>query len=253
MEAFLQTLREPMPRWLSAIDPSKQFPVKAFFNSRIAFYPGSGFDGHLVKVFGSTHVVHCFVYADYGVSDTALKRELDDPQRGFRGYHSLARIDLEEKDLLPSGWVPHVTQDEARYRRSDVSTYHRFGFVEILERNEDLDDEHGAKRLAIMFLGADGVAAYDALFCQKPGSAPFVLMLQDHGFSGNYTRFGRGGLLGKIVVQANSFPEFILCADNTEIWPDYRLIPEAYSSMGGARQVRRIYVRELNEIDRISE
>ena len=244
MEAFLQTLREPMPRWLSAVDPSRQFPVKAFLKSRIAFYPGSGFDGHLVKVFGSTHVVHCFVYADYGVSDTALKRELDDPERGFRGYHSLARIDLEEKNLLPTGWVPHVTQDEARYRVSGTWTYQRFGFVEILERDAHLDEEHGAKRLAVMFLGADGVAAYDALFCQRPGTAPFAMLLQDHGFGGNYTQFGRGGLLEKIANRANAFPKFILGAGNTEAWENYRLVPGTDASIGGARQVRRLYAHE---------
>lgn len=243
MEHFLRTLREPLPRWLARLGSEQQFSPKSFLDSRIAFYPGSGFDGHLVKVLGSTHVVHCFVYADYGVSDTALKRELDDPQRGFRGYHSLARIDLEEKDLLPSGWVPHVTQDEATYRASGTSTYHRFGFVEILERDAHLDDEHGAKRLAVMFLGADGVAAYDALFCQKPGSAPFVLMLQDHGFGGNYTQFGRGGLLENVATRANSFPEFMLSADNTEVWVNYRVVPGVDPLIGGARQVRRLYAR----------
>ncbi len=244
MEHFLRTLREPLPRWLARLESEQQFSPKSFLNSRIAFYPGSGFDGHLVKVFGSTHVVHCFVYADYGVSDTALKRELDDPQRGFRGYHSLARIDLEERDLLPTGWVPHVTQDEAKYRASGTSTYHRFGFIEILERDANLDDDHGAKRLAIMFLGADGVAVYDALFCQRPGTAPFAMLLQDHGFGGNYSHFGRGGLLEQIAIRADSFPKFILCADNTEIWHGYRSISAFGHSMGGARQVRRLYAHE---------
>lgn len=225
-----------MPRWLSRLESVQQFSPKSFLNSRIAFYPGSGFDGHLVKVFGSTHAAHCFVYADYGVSDAELKRTLDDPDKGFRGYRSLMRIDLKETDILPQGWTPHVSQEEVRYRASCPSAYNSFGFVEILERSPDFDDEHGAKRLAIMFLGADGVAAYDALFCQRPGTAPFAMLLQDHGFSGNYTHFGRGGLLEKIAIRANAFPRLILGADNTEIWMDYQLVPGTNASMGGMRE-----------------
>lgn len=41
-----------------------------------------------------------------------------------------------------------------------------YGFLEVLERDAELGPEHGAARLAIIFLGADGHATYDALFCQ---------------------------------------------------------------------------------------
>ena len=33
-----------------------------------------------------------------------------------------------------------------------------FGFLEVLERDHEFDDNHGARRLAILFLGADGIA-----------------------------------------------------------------------------------------------
>jgi hypothetical protein len=37
-------------------------------------------------------------------------------------------------------------------------------FLEILERNVELDDCHGARRLAIIFLCADGIASYVVRF-----------------------------------------------------------------------------------------
>ena len=68
--------------------------------------------------------------------------------------------------------------------------------LEILQRESGLNDAHGPSRLAILFLGADAIATYDALFCQGDGTrSPYVVVLQDHGFGGNYDSFGEGGTL----------------------------------------------------------
>ena len=37
-----------------------------------------------------------------------------------------------------------------------------------------------------------------------------TFLLQDHGFGGNYDRFGRGGLLEKIMNASKVYPHFIL-------------------------------------------
>ena len=80
----------------------------------------------------------------------------------------------------------------------------------ILERKSSFDDDHGPERLAILFLGADGIATYEAIFAN--GNAPqfFGFLLQDHGFGGNYDCFGRGGLLEKIMVRSKVYPHFVL-------------------------------------------
>ena len=67
-----------------------------------------------------------------------------------------------------------------------------------MERKPEYDEAHGPKRLAIIFLFADGIASYDALFCQSRNKCePFGVLLQDHGFGGNYDKFGMGGINGK--------------------------------------------------------
>jgi len=249
---YLQRLREDIPAWLDQFRDGDPFSRQGFFTSRVVYYPGSGTDGHPVKVFGSTHSAHCFVYADYGVTQTALEAELAHPRYGFRGYHSLARLQLCERDLVPIAWTPHIRAGELpqdRYRFAAVAAQ-PFGFLEVLERNHDLDDNHGARRLAILFLGADGIAAYDALFCQGLGhSVPFAVLLEDHGFGGNYDRFGRGGLLERIARHCDVLPQWLLVAENTLPWIGFERLPDVDGDPGGIHaQLRFLYQRrETNQ------
>jgi hypothetical protein len=233
---YLRGLREHIPPWLDQFQEMDAFLRQQFFGSRVVYYPGSRTDGHPVKVFGSTHSAHCFVYADYGVTQAAIEEELGHPVHGFRGYHRLARLQLCEKDLVPIAWTPHIRAGEVaqdRYRFAAVAA-EPFGFLEVLERNHDLDDNHGARRLAILFLGADGTAAHDALFCQGLGhSVPFAVLLQDHGFGGNYDRFGRGSLLERIATDCDVVPPWLLIAENTDPWVGFERVPDVDGDRGG--------------------
>lgn len=244
---FLRQRREDMPVWLDQFKDGEPFERDAFFGSRIVYYPGSGTDGQPVKLFGSTHSAHCFVYADFGVTQHALEQALEHPDHGFRGYHRLSRLQLRAKDLVPRGWTPH--DDRGRnprdiYWAADVASA-PFGFLEVLERDDGLDDAHGARRLAILFLGADGIAAYDALFCQRDSiSAPFALVLQDHGFGGNYNKFGGGGLLERIALGGKILPQWMLIAENTQPWNDFKRVPNLEGDRGGwHNNLRRLYRR----------
>ena len=232
---YLRQLGECMPAWLEQFNNGKAFPRQQFFASRIVYYPGSGTDGHPVKLFGSTNSAHCFVYADYGVEQNAVKTELEHPTHRFRGYQTLARLDLTELDLLPRGWTPHIDSPEVAQDRYRVVTARPFGFLEVLEREQEFDDNHAPCRLAILFLGADGIAAYDALFCQRDSvSPPFAVVVQDHGFGGNYDRFGRGGLLEHVARGCNVIPKWLLVAENSDSWDGFLRVPGVDGDAGGS-------------------
>jgi hypothetical protein len=239
---------EELPEWLAQFNPGDPFPREQFFASRVVYYPGSGTDGHPVQLFGSTHCAHCFVYADYDVTQDALEKQLADPRLGFRGYHSLGRVQLSERDLVPNGWIAHVQLDEVPpdpYRFAAVAA-RPFGFLEVLERDQGRDDNHGARRIAILFLGADGIATYDALFCQGNGvPPPFTVVLQDHGFGGNYNRFGQGGLLERIARRCNVFPQWLLVAENTQAWGGYQRVPNVDGDHGGMHNAQRFLYERL--------
>jgi len=69
---YLKKDKEPIPRWLLEIKEGDPFPYQDFFASRIVYYPGSYTDGHAVKVFGSTHSAHSFVYVDYMLNQAEI-------------------------------------------------------------------------------------------------------------------------------------------------------------------------------------
>lgn len=236
---YLSAEQEPLPKWLEKYEPNDKVLMSDFLSSRIVFYPGSGSDGHPVKVFGSTHACHCFVYADYWVEKSQIKTELK--VHGFKGYSSFASINLKQQEIL-SHWQHHLEKqefEEAKQKsghRTDATSY---GMLEILQRDENLDESHGPERLAILFLGADGIATYDALFCQQNSNPLFGMLLQDHGYGGNYDRFGRGGLMEKIASRTKSYPRYMLVADNTEVWDGYEVLFDLGHSKGGMHQQER--------------
>lgn len=238
---YLRGNREPVPDWLEQFQPGESFSRQHFFSSRIVYYPGSGTDGHPVKVFGSTHSAHCFVYTDYGLTSATVETQLEHPTNRFRGYHTLYRLALNQRDLSPSGWVPHIDGEEERQDQYRFAKAPPFAFLEVLERDPELNDDHGAHRLAILLLGADAIATYDALFCQEDSLLPpFAVVLQDHGFGGNYDRFGRGGLLDQVATSCNVFPDWLLVAKNTEPWHGFFRVPNVEGECGGSHATLRL-------------
>jgi len=251
---YLHRYREELPKWLGGFNPGDPFPSEQFFESQVVYYPGSGSHGNPIKVFGSTSASHCFVYVDYGVEQARVERELDHPTRGVRGYRRLARLQVRERDLIPKGWTPHLHAGERSASSGSIALrpLRPFGFLEILERDPSLDGSHGAPRLAILFLGADGFAAYDALFCQRrENRRPFAVVLRDHGFGGNYDRFGGGGLLERIANRCHVLPEFLLLYDGTSSWEGYGAVRGVRGDWrgrrGGSLCCRRVLFRRAVE------
>lgn len=118
-----------------------------------------------------------------------------------------------------------------------------YGFIEILERTPEFDDTHGAARLAILFLGADGIATYDALFCQEHSPPLYAALLEDYGFGGQYDKFGVGGLMEAIAQRTSHFPQLLVCKSGTE-WAGYEQIPGLSADTGGMhRNPRCLYGR----------
>jgi hypothetical protein len=238
---WLKGYAEAMPAWLKNFRPGDPFVWDAFLASRIVYYPGAGTDGQPVAVFGGSGAAHCFVYVDYGLTRQAVEHQLDHPQHGFMGYTSIARVTVAEHQLTPAGWVRHFQPGDSTPNRHFIGT-EPYAFLEILQRRPDFGPDHGPDRLAIVFMGADGVSAYDALFCQDGRLAPFAVVLQDHGYGGNYTTFGAGGLLHTIAVRTSRFPEMLLVATgNTSPWPGYAQIQGAVAGGGGMHQVNRSF------------
>lgn len=240
MEDYLRAHhREAMPAWFATAAPEpsevREF-CRTFLSSRLVYYPGSGSDGDPIAVFNRAGAAHCFVYVDYLMTRETLEGELT---AGFRGYEIVLRIELTEADLVQH-WVRHVSPDEGCPPFKPVPPY---GFIAVFQRNADFDDTHGAERFAVLFLAADGYAAFDALFCQDSGvPPPFCIVLQDHGFGGGYDSFGAGGLLEKLASDARLRPRLLLVGQGTEPWEGHQRCNAEPVNMGEHRQPRALYV-----------
>lgn len=250
LKEYLATFCEDCPEWLKNFDSQYSvFNSKIFLKSRVVFYPGASYDGHAIKLFSSTHSAHCFVYCDYLTTKEEIEKVLDGDDRGYQspilGYHSIARLSLIERELSPNRWEPHVQPDNP-WARPRITPY---AFLEIFERNSDLKHEFGAERLAILFLGADAYASYDALFCQNNGNRPpFSIFLQDHGFGGNYDRFGNDGLMHQIAKKAQVFPELLIVAKNTRSWNGFEKVEDVEGENGGMHSHLREIYKKINSI-----
>lgn len=180
--------------------------------------------------------------ADYLVERASVAAELCHPSRSFRGYRPLVIQNLRQQDLTPHGWMPHHSARKSRF--ASVTPY---AMLVILQRDALLDEGHGPARLALLFLGADGHATYDALYCQHHTGIrpPFGILLQDHGFGGNYSRWGKEGIMHDLASTMHVYPDFLLIGPWTTPWDGYAEIAGALPERGGMHnQWRQLYAKQ---------
>lgn len=207
----------PIPAWLAAVPRNAtSIDVDDFFSSRVVFYPGSGNDGHPLRVFASSHEACSFLYVDYLVDRDELVRTVEGKGRGYSapalGYHLHARVDVDVERIVPADF-------ESRVSCRRHCTGAGFAFVAVLERDHHRGDDHGPERLAILFVSRDAFDVYEAAFVQKD-RAPYAIVLQDHGFGGNHDRFGGGGRLERLATDT-ARPPFLVVGANTRPWDGY--------------------------------
>ena len=238
LAAALRQDQEPFPPWLQR--PAVQFDRADFFGSRTVYYPGSGDDGHPVRLCARAHAAHAFVYVDYGVSPETLRRRV----QGFRGYEVEHQEEVTEATLRRGGWTPHVDRAELPGDLHHFVKVTPFSLFVVLRRRETLDDTHGPARVAMLFVGGDGHATFDALYCQNDGTpAPFLVVIQDHGFGGNYERFDEGGLLAGIAQRCSVLPNWLLVGEPSAAWSGFRDICAAPEGGGMHDTPRRLFER----------
>lgn len=249
---LVETLKrcpEPLPDWLR--QPSPGFDRKDFFSSRTVYYPGFGNDGHPVSVCARAHAAHAFVYVDYGVSQETVQERvhgIGDP--GFVGYSVEHEEEVSESDLRPGGWTQHVEPREVGRDSYSFAGVTPYGLFMVLKRNEDRDDSHGPERFAMLFVGGDGHATYDALYCQDDGTRPpFLVVVEDYGFGANFSAFAAGGLLEKIARRCDVYPKWLLVGPrgsrgDYRPWAGYQ-DAEALPEPGGMHgRPRKLFLRE---------
>lgn len=177
------------PDWLSNIvdkELSGPFPLEYVLQSSL-YYPASGFDGDPVAYMAGN--IFSFVYVNYGRSRDALNNELR--ERNFLGYSLMGRRGVSKQELIPNGWTPVPPRpgdgDPAQYR-----DWIQEPFCDwlIFERDAGRGKDHGPNRFSLLYLCADGVAAFQALYVRNRLRPLGIAIIQPgHGLGGNWTNF----------------------------------------------------------------
>lgn len=249
MQKYLRLQPEELPSWLLKYKNGATVDFKTIMSSRVVYYPGAGYDGQPVATFNQGHFAHVYLYVDYGVSKLYIKEQFIQP--GFLGYQCIAIQDFVKTDLVPKSSTFDLglnREQIEKIKRSPIGE--GFGFLGVFERLPEYNDKHGLQRFAVVYLGGDGIATFAALFASKLYSTPKVLILQDHGFGGNYDSFGGDGLMHAIAEKFDVYPEYILCADKTKLWKNYTLIKDVESVVGGMHYNTRKLYKRLNQNNR---
>ncbi len=231
---------EPLPEWLANDNPPR-FNRDNFFGSRTVYYPGYGDDGQPVELCNPSHAAHTFIYVDHGVGRDTLAQRLRDRRQRFLGYEVAHQEEFSEDALRPGGWTQHVTADEAH----GVGPFREglskpFGWFVVLDRQQGHGDDHGPERFAILFIGGDGYASYDALYCQGNGTPPpFLAVIQDcFGYC-----FGRDGLLERIARRQGVLPEYLLVGEPSTEWRGFADTGALPKPGGMKLTARRLFMR----------
>lgn len=221
------------PEWLSRIDSTTMcaapFPLADILRGSL-YYPSAGFDGDPVRYLAGNVV--SFVFVDYGKSEEELTAELTNPRYGFRGYEVIGSRRITENELAPRGWTPSFPSpadgDPSRYRDRMKKPF--CSWV-ILQRRPETPISHGPHRFSLVYLCADGVAAFQALYAANGAAPGFVAVIQPgHGFGGNWTNYeDPNRIFARSVMQNPSGkPTFLLFGGigrrdfyREPCWPDY--------------------------------
>lgn len=88
--------------------------------------------------------------------------------------------------------------------------------------------------MALMLLNADGHFSYEALFCRQGRKAPFAVLAQNNGYGGDYSSFGRDGLLHAVATATRRWPKYLLCSThNTKPWQAFKPLEQLEPTFGG--------------------
>lgn len=210
--------------------------VADFFKGRTVYYPGCGFDNHAITVFAESRSCHCFLYSDY-LLDVGSVSDLLSSDKFIPGYKSISIIPVDKSSF----------DSCLRINDRKTSNYSKdfSGVLCIFDRLCVNDFNFGAERIAVLFLIDDGIELYRDVYCIADGiRPPFAALIQDHGFGGNYSKFGRRGKLCDIALEYKVFPDFLLVGGVNNVWPYYSNMCFDFVIGGCHNSERLLFIRD---------
>jgi len=178
------------------------------------YYPASSLDGRPIKYCNTIWRdmgVKSFVYCDFLPREQEVIRELPD----VLGYHLLAHRSLSPDEYIPEDWELELSGwDRDRYFDTFLGNdpdFKPFAHWAVYERDHRRGEEHGPKRFSLLFIGGEGLATFQRLYCHHHVHPKMICFLQCWGFAGNWTDFtsAHGSFCNTMRLHPECVPEWL--------------------------------------------
>lgn len=236
---WVQQLRERLPEterpsWLAQGAMSACMPLGDLLPDSV-YYPASGLDGDPLLYLG--HHFWSFIYVDYGLGHETVVNCFASGR--FWGYRVVGQRTVDEKELGTSRGGPDLSGSTARGARPDLRRETQTSFCEWLLLERSYGDDRPPELMSLLFLGGEGVTAYQRLYTAQGFRPACVAIIQPGGPPqgasslpcDNWTYFpDPHGVLAEVVEQNPAgTPRFLLYGGRgrpeyyrTACWPAYR-------------------------------
>ena len=158
------------------------FPLKDILANSL-FYPACSNDGGVVQDSNTINRalgIENFIYCDYAFGEERLNEAMDT----FHGYTVIATRSLKPNDLTPNGWRMKMPPrlDRREYTRYKDAYEKPFAKWIVYERVQEKGDDYGPNRFSLVYLGGEGIAAYQVVYWSN-NACPTALAIIQPGYS----------------------------------------------------------------------
>lgn len=202
----------------------------------VLYYPGAGNDFETMKLFIDSTTINTVYYADYleKFKIDILIQKLGD------NWSLINQEEIYPQDFNQTKWSDFwYNLDTAVHFGKPEAAY---GIKLILKNTQE-------KECTLFYLGTEAIMTYHILL--QNNIKPDVIILQDHGFGGNWENqvFGfsenkTSKFYGISKVSA-SLPQYIFVGENTTPWSEYKQLTSFEGQYGSAGHPRALFVKEL--------
>lgn len=184
------------------------FPLKEILAGSL-FYPAAGVDHDPVTYLKG--YTTSFVYCDYGIE----QKQVDEQRMlgWFDGYHVIHQRMLRREEIAPAGFrMPQLSEADPDPERFAAHRKPEFVLWFVFERGDLAHAADSPRRFSLLYVCADGVAAFNELYvaCRRKPAA-IAIIQPGHCFGANYTNFeSPNEILARLVLENRAGPPDVL-------------------------------------------
>ena len=204
----------------------------------VLYYPGGGTDFKTLKLFVEKTSINQVYYSDYSANKLDIANLVSKLGEDWTLIH---QSDLKPKDFNQNKWSDFWYNLESAVEHGQPENAYA---LKLNFKNDVL-----GKEFVFYYLGTEAIKTYHILL--NNDIKPDVIVLQDHGFGGNWDNQIFGFSENKIPkfygiskVSA-SLAQYIFVGENTKPWPEYKQLTSFEGTFGSADQPRALFEKVL--------